>query len=235
MLYFQTVQPETISIIIPVYNEVHGIQKTLENLSELPSAIAREIIVSDGHPSGTTLKQIHQNNITKVLSSKGRGTQMNTGAAVAKGDILLFLHADTLLPRNAFELIVNACRNSPMATGAFGLRIQSRKSIYRLIEWVASQRSRLTRIPYGDQAIFIQTPLFRKVGGYAEIPLMEDIELMRRIKKVGGDVSILPAKIQTSPRRWEKEGLVYCTLRNWLLVCLYLSGVSPRFLERFYR
>lgn len=201
----------------------------------MPSAPDHEIIVSDGHPLGTTLRCIDVKSVRKVLSPKGRGVQMNSGAAAAGGDILLFLHADTLPPLNAFEMIQTAYRDIRLICGAFNLGIQSPRGIFRLIERVASHRSRLTRLPYGDQAIFIQARFFRRIGGYAPIPIMEDIELMKRIKKAGVRTVIMPAKVQTSPRRWEREGPVYCTLRNWALVCLYLAGVPPKQLARFYR
>ncbi len=228
-------RPKTISIIIPVYNEHDRIAETLSHLAGLGNEVCFEIIVADGHPQGTTLARIHREAVIKVRSAKGRAAQMNSGAATARGDILLFLHADTLLPPNAFELIAAACANSEKAAGAFTFQIGSARRIYRLIEKAVAVRNRLTRIPYGDQAIFIQAGFFRQLGGYAPIPLMEDIELMRRVKKAGGEITILPKAIETSPRRWEKEGVVYCTLRNWLLAGLYLTGVPPRYLERFYR
>ena len=119
--------------------------------------------------------------------------------------------------------------------GAFRLGIQSDRLAFRIIEKVANFRSRTTRIPYGDQAIFIERNFFQQVGGYKEIPLMEDVELMRRIKKAGGKIAIINRQVQTSPRRWEKEGVVRCTLRNWVLITLYFLGVSPNQLVKFYK
>jgi GT2 family glycosyltransferase len=98
-----------------------------------------------------------------------------------------------------------------------------------------SLRSRLTRIPYGDQTIFIKKTVYQELGGFRDIPLMEDVDLMRRLKRAGGRIVILPQKAVTSPRRWQKEGIVYCTLRNWFLIVLYLFGVPPQRLARFYR
>ena len=113
--------------------------------------------------------------------------------------------------------------------------IQSGRRVFRLIETGASLRSRITRVPYGDQAIFIRKDYFESIGGFSEIPLMEDVELMRRIKKGGGRIFIIPQKVMTSPRRWEKEGIVYCTLRNWTLITLYFLGVPPEKLTAFYK
>jgi hypothetical protein len=119
--------------------------------------------------------------------------------------------------------------------GAFDLGIRSGKPSYRLIEKMVYFRTRLTKIPYGDQAIFIYRDVFSTIGGYKEIPIMEDIELMRRVKGMGYRIGIIPHPVQTSPRRWEKEGVAFCTLRNWTLATLFLLGVSPVKLARYYR
>jgi rSAM/selenodomain-associated transferase 2 len=160
---------------------------------------------------------------------------MNKGAVAATGDILLFLHADTLLPTGAFEKIITIMRTGRYVGGAFDLGIVSDRTSYRIIECAASYRSRLTRIPYGDQAIFIRKDVFMGLGGYREFPIMEDVELMRSIKRSGHRIFIIATKVKTSPRRWEKEGIIYCTVRNWVLMTLYLLGVKPNTLARFYR
>ena len=160
---------------------------------------------------------------------------MNAGAAAASGDILIFLHADTRLPADALPLISRAMRDSACWGGAFSLGISSPKWIYGLIARTASARSRLTRIPYGDQAIFLRRDSFRELGGYPEIPIMEDVALMREVKKRDGKITIIPCPVATSPRRWEREGLLYATLRNWLLLVLYLLGGSPEKLVRYYQ
>jgi hypothetical protein len=119
--------------------------------------------------------------------------------------------------------------------GAFNLGISSGKWIYRVIAGAASLRSRLTRIPYGDQAIFIRRDEFRNLGGYPVIPIMEDVALMRQIKNRGGKITIIPHPVETSPRRWQREGVVCGTLRNWLLLLAYFLGRSPEKLARYYR
>ena len=193
-----------------------------------------EIIVVDGDPAGSTINSISIVDVKKMTAPQGRGVQMNTGAGAAKGDILLFLHADCRLKSDSINKICSAFKQKNVAAGAFSLQILSPKKTFRIIEKGVSFRSRLTKIPYGDQAIFMKKQLFFRQGGFKEIPLMEDVEFMRRIKKTGGKITILPAKVQTSARRWEKEGALYCTLKNYTLILLYLLGVSPDRLAKFY-
>ena len=142
---------------------------------------------------------------------------------------------DTELPQNALERIIAVMKNARSVGGAFDLGIKSDRVALKLIASVASLRSRITRLPYGDQAIFVRRDYFQKVGGYNNIPLMEDVELMRRIKKRGGKINIIPDRVLSSPRRWEQEGMVYCTVRNWVLITLYYLGISPQRLARYYR
>jgi len=222
-------------VIIPVFCEQTIINETIETVRRLRGGDTAEIIVVDGQAEGETLSAIRDAAVQKVRSEKGRGGQLNRGAAVAAGDALLFLHADTVLPPAAFERIAGAMRDQGCVGGAFDLRIDSRRAGFRVIETVAGLRSRLTRIPYGDQAIFIRTSCFRTLGGFKEIPIMEDVDLMRRIKRKGWRIVIFREPVLTSARRWEKEGLVFGTLRNWVLMVLYLCGVKPERLARFYR
>jgi rSAM/selenodomain-associated transferase 2 len=224
-----------LSIIIPVLNESAGINDLVAHLRAADSEGKAEIIVVDGDPDGGTVDTIDDLSVAKVKSSRGRGKQMNEGAKIAKGKLLLFLHADTELPPEAFSLIATAMGKGKFVGGAFDLAIKSVKLPFRLIELMASLRSRATRIPFGDQAIFIGSAYFRTIGGFPEIPLMEDVELMRRIKKEKNRICIVRQKVMTSARRWEKEGILRCTLRNWLLQILYYSGVSPFKLARWYR
>jgi len=223
------------SVILPVLNEAPVINRTLARISAVSGEADCEIIVVDGSPGGETLRAIESKEVQTLIAGKGRARQMNAGAAAARGEILIFLHADTALPKNAFGAISAALHKGDFIAGAFALSIGSDKPAFRLIERAASFRSRVTRIPYGDQAIFIRKQYFDAIGGFSEIPLMEDVELMRRIKKRGDLIRILPDKVQTSPRRWEREGILFCTLRNWTLASLYLLGVRPERLAKFYR
>ncbi|MFO7558200.1 MAG: TIGR04283 family arsenosugar biosynthesis glycosyltransferase, partial [Desulfobacterales bacterium] len=229
----------TLSIIIPVFNETDCINEMMSHLNALSFTGDAEIIVVDGNPAGNTIASMKENGsgrvrVKKILSAEGRGVQMNSGASIAEGDILLFLHVDTFIGQNALDAIHTVFDQSDCIGGAFDFRINSGRKIFRIIEKAASLRSRITRIPYGDQALFIQKEYFNQIGGFSPIPIMEDVELMRRIKKRGGKIKILPDTVQTSPRRWEKEGVLFCTLRNWMLIVLYFFGVSPEKLFRFY-
>jgi len=221
-----------ISVIIPVLREEAIINRAIERI--LANDRAVEIVVVDGDPQGRTLLAVTCGEALLIASEAGRGRQMNEGARAAGGDILVFLHADTVLPANAFRSISSAMRNRRLKGGAFDLAIDGQGVIFRLIEWAASLRSRLTRIPYGDQALFLRRDYFMQIGGYRDIPLMEDVDLMRRVKAGGDRIRIIRGKAKTSARRWEQEGVLRCTLRNWTIMLLYLLGVSPRRLVKWY-
>lgn len=225
----------SISIIIPVLNESHRVNELISHLYSLEGSEQAEIIVVDGSLDKGTLEAIGDVETIKIKSSQGRGRQMNEGAKIAQGNSLVFLHADTELPHNALMLVRAAMENTKYVAGAFDLGIQSERLLFRLIERFASIRSRITRIPFGDQAIFIRKDYFNTIGGYQEIPLMEDVEIMMRVRKRGDPISIIRQKVSTSPRRWEREGILFCTIRNWFLQILYFLGVSPERLKRFYR
>jgi uncharacterized protein len=226
-----------LSIIIPVLYEAERIQTCLENLLQLAGEINLEIIVVDGDSEESTLNHFpsqYPYALKGIQSPQGRGIQMNAGAQIAKGQILLFLHADTDLPDKALHLIIHTCKQSSYAGGAFDLAIASPRWSLKLIGKVASWRSRLTRIPYGDQAIFMRKDIFEQVQGYPDIPLMEDVALMQRLKQHGYPIHILSQTVKVSARRWEKEGIVRCTLRNWSLILLYSLGIHPETLARWY-
>ncbi len=227
--------PPHFSIIISVIHEEGVINSTIEHLETLQVSASMEIIVVDGDRSGETIGVIRNGNVRTATGEKGRGNQMNRGAAMARGDIVVFLHADTRLPPDAFALMEGALSDPVCLVGAFDLAIDSGRPIYRLLAKIASFRSRITRIPYGDQTFFFRRDYFNDIGGFANIPLMEDVEIMRRIKKRGGRIAILNRSVTTSARRWEKEGILLCTLRNWLLISLYFFGVSPERLSKFYK
>ena len=223
------------SIIIPVWKEESVILRTIEHIHGLQSADSTEIIVVDGDPEGKTMEIVCRRGVKTAISNRGRGNQMNHGAALAIGNILIFLHADTRLPLDALGLIDNVMWDESYMAGAFDLAIDSERTIFRVIEKAASLRSRLTRIPYGDQVVFMRKAVFNELGGFKNIPIMEDIEIMQRIKKRKGKIRIIERTVSASARRWEKEGIVYTTLRNWLLITFYLIGVKPEKLVRFYQ
>lgn len=228
-------KPLSISVIVPVLHETEGINRIVAHLRALPADSDPEIVVVDGDPGGSTIKAIERDDVVTATSPPGRANQMNHGASLATGDILLFLHADTFLPVNAFELVTNCMNDGRYAGGAFGLGFLTERRVFRLTECYVALRTRLTRIPFGDQGIFLRREYFGRIGGYRPIHVMEDVELMGRIRKRGDRIRILPEKVMTSPRRWEREGLIYATLRNWTLQLLFLLGVPPERLSKFYR
>jgi rSAM/selenodomain-associated transferase 2 len=224
-----------ISIIIPVMNETAIINTALKMLLKQKFSGMFEVIVVDGNSQGTTIGCIDHPDVLKITALPGRGAQMNAGAAVACGKNLLFLHCDTLLPRGGLESIHTVLKNPSIQAGAFDLSIQDRGFFFRMVEKTASFRSRITKIPYGDQAIFIRTCFFNQIGRYRHIPIMEDVDLMVRIKKAGGRIQFIDQPAATASRRWREEGRVYSTLRNWTLMLLFFFGVAPERLARFYQ
>ncbi len=223
-----------VSIIIPVLHEQVIINGQLEQLKTLQNPPRYEVIVVDGGPVHETLDAIEDPGVVRLISAQGRGHQLNQGAAKAHGDVLLFLHADTMLPANALRCIENALRDERLVGGAFNHSIDSPRPVYGLLSRLIFLRSRLTRVPFGDQAIFLRKHYFDEIHGFKEIPLMEDVDLMRRIRRAGGRIILLRERVVTSPRRWEREGVIRCTLRNWFIRSLYYLRVPPDFLIRFY-
>ncbi len=222
------------SIIVPVLREAERINLFLEKLFCLKSCKPYEIIVIDGDPACSTINAITSNHTIKIASLTGRGRQMNAGSAIAKGEILIFLHADTQLPPNALKYIEELLQQEEYVGGAFDLDIESNHWFIKVVAAVARFRSRFTRVPYGDQAIFIRRDYFYQIGCFKEIPLMEDVELMRRIKKRGDRICILDRRIKTSDRRWRKDGMVYTTFLDILLPILFKCGVSAEKLAKYY-
>jgi rSAM/selenodomain-associated transferase 2 len=223
-----------ISVIIPVYQEGEVINRTLHHLRSIPGSAGCEIIVVDGHPEGSTLAAIDDGTVILVRAEKGRGRQMNAGARAASGDMLLFLHADTRLSPGALSRIMSVMEEGALVGGAFSLRIDSNRFFFRMIEGLTNLRARLTRVPYGDQGIFLCRDYFNNIGGYREMPILEDVDIMKRIRKRGDRIVILPEAVVTSSRRWDKEGLLYGTLRNRMIMILYHLGIKPERLARFY-
>lgn len=224
-------KPE-LSIVIPVLYEGANILLLADHLKAIAGDRVYEVIVVDGDPEGSTLQYLPPD-IQGITAAAGRGTQMNAGAKLAQAPTLLFLHADARLPQTALSQI---CKTREQATaGAFDLGIDSPKASLQWISRVASLRSRFTRIPYGDQAIFVDRATFMRVGGFPNIPIMEDVALMQQLKRQRIPIQIVRDRVLVSPRRWEQEGILRCTLRNWMLLGLYTLGVSPHRLWRWYR
>lgn len=222
-----------ISVIIPSYKEQDGLVRAVKEVARLIRGTDCEIIVADATPGNAAAEALGGSGAIVLSAPKGRGSQMNAGAAKASGGILLFLHADTSLPENAFEAITKTMSSGLYSAGAFRLEINSAEPWLRFVAWTANIRNFFTGTPYGDQAIFVKKELFEKLGGYREIPLMEDLDFMERVKAQGGGIIILGEAVRTSPRRWEQEGRLYATLMHNALRLLRLSGASPEKLAAF--
>jgi rSAM/selenodomain-associated transferase 2 len=227
----------TVSVVIPTLNEEQALPQTLAQTLTLGF---EELLVVDGGSQDrtceivTSLRTAAPNVPLALLTSKpGRAAQMNAGAAASRGDVLLFLHADTRLPDNAKQAIVGALQEPDCVGGRFDLRFDRDRPLSRLIACMINWRSRLSGIATGDQAIFVRRGIFERMGGYASIPLMEDIDLTRRLNRMG-PIACLRARVVTSFRRWEACGPIRTILRMWLLRFLYWTGVSPIRLKRMY-
>jgi len=220
-----------ISVIIPTLNEARAIEATI---SKLKKHRQTEIIVVDGGSQDRTVKIARSMGVRVLETAACKATQMNTGAAVAAGDVLLFLHADTRLPENFETCVAAALAQDNVCAGAFSLGIDSGAGGLRLIERVANWRSRFFQLPYGDQALFVSRSLFHEIGGYPDYPIMEDFELVRRLKRKG-KIVVLPESVRTSARRWENFGIVKTWLLNQIIVIAYYLGISPQRLSEWYR
>ena len=221
-----------LSIIIPVLNEAGRIQAALEPLQTLRQN-GHEIIVVDGGSQDAT-RSLCVPLVDRVLQSPpGRARQMQAGAALASGDILWFLHADSSVPAHADELICDSLAVSNADWGRFDIALDNDHALLRCVAWFMNQRTRLTGIATGDQGIFIRRPLFERIGGFPDVPLMEDIRISRALKR-HGQPSRVKTRLGTSSRRWKKHGIARTILTMWSLRLAHFAGVSPERLARFY-
>jgi rSAM/selenodomain-associated transferase 2/rSAM/selenodomain-associated transferase 1 len=222
---------QKISIIIPALNEAATIDRTLSRLEGIDHL---EVIVVDGGSIDGTAELAGSREAKVIQSNPGKALQMNTGAAAAASDILVFLHADTLLPEGFSNQIVSALNPKGVVAGAFRLTIDSTAAGIHFIERMADLRSRYLQLPYGDQALFMKKSIFEAIGGFSDMPIMEDFILVRRLKRKG-KIVILPAAVVTSPRRWLHLGILKTWLINQLIVIAYYLGATPEQLSRYYR
>jgi rSAM/selenodomain-associated transferase 2/rSAM/selenodomain-associated transferase 1 len=220
-----------ISVIIPTWNEESNIGPLLNDLVGAPNV---EIIVVDGNSGDRTSEIAASYNVKVIQAPQCRAIQMNAGAGDARGDILLFLHADTRLPKNWGSMVRNALAEPGAVAGAFELAINEDARSLRIIERLANFRSRRLQLPYGDQSIFLRADLFRRIDGYNDLPIMEDFEFIQRLRKFGRIITV-PARVLTSARRWRRLGIWSTTLINQVMILGYLIGISPAFLSQRYR
>ncbi len=233
----------SLSVVLPVLDEEAAIAATLASLNALRQATlptgsaAIELIVVDGGSRDATVALARAGADRVVVSARGRGHQLNTGAALAIGDVLLFLHADTSLPPDAFQLVIQALQQNPSARwGRFDVRISGRSRMFPVIAALMNRRSAWTGIATGDQAIFVRRDSFAAVGGFPEQPLMEDIELSQRLLRLpDGRPLRLRQPVTTSGRRWESRGVWTTIWLMWRLRWRYWRGESPEVLADAYR
>lgn len=219
-----------LSIVVPTLNEGAQIEAVLA--AAVAAAPGAELIVADGGSTDTTSALV-PTHAQFVVARRGRARQMNAGAALANGEVLLFLHADTLLPSCALQAIQSALADPRVVGGGFGLRFDTKGLIYRVIGGSTTLRSRLRQVFTGDQAMFVRADLFRALGGYADIPLMEDLELCRRLRERGRLVTLGPP-VLVSARRHRRYGPLRVLVTGWAYQILYALGTPTFALHRLY-
>ncbi len=219
-----------ISVIIPTLNEAQSIAACLERLYHQPQSF--EVIVADGDSQDQTSEIVsHFPRVKQVFSTRGKGRQMNAGADLATGDILLFLHADTYLPPDGFRLIHTVMSDPNVVGGSFSLSFDCRNLFLKF--YALCSRINHILFTYGDQTLFVGKEAFRTIGGYKDIPIMEDIDIQLKLRRMGKFKKI-DTPVVTSARRYLKYGVLRQQILNTVLVILYYSGVSPATLKRFY-
>lgn len=219
-----------ISVIIPALDEEHTLPAAIA--SARAAGVCKVIVVDGGSRDGTA--RVAGELADRVISgTRGRALQMNAGAAVARGEVLLFLHADTLLPAGFDTAVLAALADPAVVGGRFDVRLLPSSPLIWLTGALINLRSRTSRIATGDQALFARAAVFRELGGFEAIPLMEDIAFTRALKR-RGRIACLRHQVTTSSRRWRRNGVVRTILLMWSLRLLYFCGVSPARLHRAY-
>ena len=224
---------DRISIVIPTLNEAANIEATLVRLQPLRGR-GHELIVADGGSRDGTHRLARPLADRVVTARRGRARQMNAGAQAARGEVLLFLHADTRLPMDADRLILEGLERTGLAWGRFDVRIDGRHALLGVVAWFMNHRSRLTSVCTGDQSIFVRREVFARVGGYPSIELMEDIALSKLLRRQSRPLRIADA-VLTSARRWETRGVLRTVALMWWLRLRYFFGASPAHLLRLYQ
>lgn len=219
-----------ISVVIPVYNEEAAIENTLK---ALPFGKGIEVIVVDGHSTDKTAEIVSRYPVNVMFSPRGRALQMNAGASAARGDILLFLHADCVIDAQGLKNLEKHIVFN-FVGGCFAHRIDSPRRIYRCIEASGNMRAAVLKIFYGDQAIFVRKDIFERIGGFEPVPLFEDAIFSKRLRQTGKTI-VLDSEAVVLPRRWERKGVLRTTLLNWFLTFGFILGVSTDRLAKLYK
>jgi rSAM/selenodomain-associated transferase 2 len=218
-----------LAIVVPTLDEAEALRRNL------PAALAAadEVVVSDGGSRDGTLEVARELGARVVSGPPGRGGQLNRGAAAATGDVLLFLHADTTLPEGGAEKVREAVARGARG-GAFLVRFDVDRPMQRLGAWLINHRTRLIRLPLGDQAQFATRETFERLGGYKDWPILEDLDFALRLRRLGG-MALITDPVTTGARRFIEQGAVRTVATNWLIWLLFLLGVSPHRLARLYK
>jgi rSAM/selenodomain-associated transferase 2 len=220
-----------LSVIVPMLNEAAAIASTLGAIRR--GAPGAEIVVVDGGSIDSSVATAQPLCDAVIVAARGRARQMNAGARAAHGDVLVFVHADTVVPATFAADIASALSDPAVVGGRFDVQIDASAMPYRIIGAMISLRSRISRTGTGDQAIFVRREVFDRLGGFPEIDLCEDLEFARRLKRAGR-VACLRARVTTSARRWNRDGVARTVVRMWLIRAMYLMGVPPARLKRMY-
>ena len=224
-----------LSILIPTLNEEETIGDAIRRASDLGEQIGLvEIIVADGGSEDATVEIATRLGVRVVSSLRGRGLQLRHASKYASGDVLLMLHADCWLDPEAASQISNSLQDGSIDAGAFRQHIDAQGMMYRALEWGNAFRARWLRTPYGDQGIFVRRELLNEVGGVPDLPLMEDVELARRLRR-HTKFALLPGPLHVSARRWRRRGVARQTVKNWMVLGAYVSGVSAKRLAKWYQ
>lgn len=222
--------PPSLAIVIPVFNEAMILPNALKSLQALA---VEELIFVDGGSTDDTVQLIQDAGFTCLLSEAGRAKQMNFGTINTTSDIILYLHVDTTVSSSNI-LNIKKTYNQGFLSGRFDIRLSNDALIYRIISFFINTRSRLSKINTGDQGIFVRREAFEEVGGFPDIPLMEDVAITQQLKSLG-KVACLKDKLMTSSRRWENNGAIRTVLLMWKIRFLYWLGIPPEKLVKIYR
>jgi rSAM/selenodomain-associated transferase 2 len=221
----------SIAAIVPVFNEARQLP---EKLLKMRALNADELIFIDGSSTDGTQQLLEEAGVIWLTGARGRANQMNLGAKKCNSDILLFIHIDTELNESSLSAIKSVMLQPDRVGGRFDIRLSGDHPAYRMIAWLINFRSRWSKISTGDQAMFVRREIFEQMGGFADLPLMEDIEFSKRLKRQG-NIACLRRTVTTSSRRWQHQGIIYTILLMWKLRFLYWLGTPAEKLALLYR